>query len=183
MTDEVPEPRIQITRPQAKNVPLPNPAPEELASVADLVKNANDNNNLMMQLLIQNLDSLHTAFSKKTVSDNQKAGSNMVGLYRVLIGVINGDKSLVEFRQQWTFLLKYFKENETDGFGGHRLFRGVAFWPLSHEEYETFTSIWNLIDASNRWGVSDCRKFVNFVKVTKFPVSEAGRGRLLNFYS
>lgn len=180
---EVTDSVVQVSRSQPKSVPLPKPVPEELASVADLVKNANDKNDFNMQVLIQNLDNLQEAFSRKTVSDNQKAGSNMVGLYRVILGVINSDKSLGEFRQQWEFLLKYFKENEKDGFGGHRLFRGVAFWPLSHEEYEMFTSLWNLIDASNRWGVSDCRKFINLVKVTKDPVSEAGRGRLLNFYS
>ena len=92
-------------------------------------------------------------------------------------------KTQAEFRAQWNFVLTFFKENEADGFSMTRMYRGAPFWTLSHDEYQTFQALINLIEASNRWGVEGCRKHINFVKLTKHPVTESGRGRLLSFYN
>lgn len=136
-----------------------------------------------MQILINNLNTLHTAFSRNVESTPHQAGANMVSLFRVFLNLVNGDKTQAEFRQQWDYTLKFFKEKENDGFGINRLFRGAPFWSLSHEDYQTFQAITNMIEATNRWGVRDCKKYINFVKLTKHPITETGRGRLLSYYN
>ena len=174
---------VARARHQAKSTPLPQATAEEGASVASLIQTATEEKNIGMQILIKNLEDMNLAFSRRVQTTPQQAGANMVSLHRVLLNVLNTDKTQAEFRAQWNFVLTFFKENEADGFSMTRMYRGAPFWTLSHDEYQTFQALINLIEASNRWGVEGCRKHINFVKLTKHPVTESGRGRLLSFYN
>lgn len=172
-----------MQRMQARSVPLPKASLDESESIAVRLKEANDSKNLKLLMIAENFQNLNMAFGRRVESNPQQAGANMVSLFRVFMTLFNGDKTQAEFSQQWEFVLRFFKENEKDGFGGARLYRGAPFWTLSHDDYQTFQAITNLIDAHNRWGSVKCRQYVDFVKLTKPPMTEAGRGRLLGYYS
>lgn len=165
------------------SVPLPEAAVNEDTTVANMVENATKNKNLGLQMLIDNLNLVENNLSRNVATTPQESVKHMLSLFRVLLGVINNDKTQTSFYEQWSYVLKFFKEKQSDGLGAHRIFRGISFWGLGHDEFKLFQSLTNLIEVSNRLGIQECRPFVNFSKIIKDPISDAGRGRLLSYYN
>lgn len=165
------------------SIPLKTIVPSEEQTLAQLIDNANKENNLNMQILIENLSGIERNLSRAVETTPAESAKHMQSLYRVLTQAINADKTHQQFKQEWSLIVKLFKEKENGGFSGARLYRGVAFWALGHDEYKHYQSLMNLIEASNRWGTQEMKKYVNLTSCVVHPISEAGRGRLLSYYA
>lgn len=173
---------VPARNPSRITVPIQQPALVNL-SVKEIEDKAILKKDMETQVLISDLNRLNENLSSRVICDVVKVAENMASVYKVILGCINNDKSLAVFKAQWDIILKFFKEKENDGVGANRIFRGVTHWNLSHEDYNMFTSLWNLIEATNRWGVSGCKKYVEFGKITREPITEAGVGRILSYYN
>ena len=173
----VPQP---ANRPQAPVKTIVPVAVEQ--TVSSMTAVANEKGDLRMQTLIQTLETLEKNLSRRVQINMDDVAKNMVGLHNCLLNVINGNKTNAEFKQQWEFVLKFFEEKKDDGFGMNRLYRGVAFWPKSQDEYVHFQSLVNLIYVTNNVARENWQKELNFTRLTNPPVTEAGRGRLLSYY-
>lgn len=174
--------KVEVKRGSTVSVPLKAVGGGE-QTIATLTELANKENNLNMQILIENLTTIERNLSRNVETTPAESAKHMQSLYRTILQTINADKPLRQFRQEWEFILQFFKEKEKGGLGGARLYRGVAFWSLGHDEYVLYQSFMNLIEATNRWGATGCKPYVDMNRVVKHPVSEAGRGRLLSFYA
>ena len=173
----VPQP---ANRPQAPVKTIVPVAVEQ--TVSSITTVANEKGDLRMQTLIQTLETLEKNLSRRVQINMDDVAKNMVGLHNCLLNVINGNKTNAEFKQQWELVLKFFEEKKDDGFGMNRLYRGVAFWPKSQDEYVHFQSLVNLIYVTNNVARENWQKELNFTRLTNHPVTEAGRGRLLSYY-
>ena len=173
----VPQP---ANRPQAPVKTIVPVAVEQ--TVSSITAVANEKGDLRMQTLIQTLETLEKNLSRRVQINMDDVAKNMVGLHNCLLNVINGNKTNAEFKQQWELVLKFFEEKKDDGFGMNRLYRGVAFWPKSQDEYVHFQSLVNLIYVTNNVARENWQKELNFTRLTNHPVTEAGRGRLLSYY-
>ncbi len=173
----VPQP---ANRPQAPVKTIVPVAVEQ--TVSSITTIANEKGDLRMQTLIQTLETLEKNLSRRVQINMDDVAKNMVGLHNCLLNVINGNKTNAEFKQQWELVLKFFEEKKDDGFGMNRLYRGVAFWPKSQDEYVHFQSLVNLIYVTNNVARENWQKELNFTRLTNHPVTEAGRGRLLSYY-
>ena len=173
----VPQP---ANRPQAPVKTIVPVAVEQ--TVSSMTADANEKGDLRMQTLIQTLETLEKNLSRRVQINMDDVAKNMVGLHNCLLNVINGNKTNAEFKQQWELVLKFFEEKKDDGFGMNRLYRGVAFWPKSQDEYVHFQSLVNLIYVTNNVARENWQKELNFTRLTNHPVTEAGRGRLLSYY-
>ena len=166
----VPQP---ANRPQAPVKTIVPVAVEQ--TVSSITAVANEKGDLRMQTLIQTLETLEKNLSRRVQINMDDVAKNMVGLHNCLLNVINGNKTNAEFKQQWEFVLKFFEEKKNDGFGMNRLYRGVAFWPKSQDEYVHFQSLVNLIYVTNNVARENWQKELNFTRLTNHPVTEAGR--------
>lgn len=173
--------QISQPRPVAQLKTL-KPVVSEEASVDEIRENANKNNNLNMQMLIETLTKLENRLGPRTQSPMEETVKAMVGLHSTLVNVINNSKSVQEFREQWELVLKMFKEHEKGGFGQHRLYRAVAYWPKSQDEYMHFQSLMNLIYVTNHMDRAVWAKNINFNAIGKAPITDAGRSRLMSYY-
>ena len=158
---------------------------ETQMSSADLINKALKEKNLSMQIFQEDIKNVLVKLSKRTDCDERQAAKYAESLYNRILVSINSDKTTEEFRAQWTFLVQSYKENKEDGFSGHRAFRGVRYWGLSHEAYLMYQALWSLIDATDRYNYDKdmIRRVVNFQKLANNPaLTEGGRGRLMSFY-
>ena len=158
---------------------------ETTMSTAQLIHKAQREENLKMQIVQEEIKKTIVKLSKSTDCDTLQAAKYGESLFRQILQVINGDKSTEEFRAQWTFIVQAYKENKEDGFGAHRVFRGVREWNAGHDEYKLFQTLWSLIDVTNRYDYNKAsiRNMVNLQTLGNNKLlNEAGRGRLLSFY-
>lgn len=130
--------------------------------------------------LHEKLLGLDRKLSTSVSTSIEEAGKLMSDLYRALVNVVERPSSEMEFAALWTFTMRVITETPLGGFTPQRLWRGKPQWPLSHEEFLHFESIWNLIDASVRHR-GDYGRFVNEKKVM-IGFSGAAQGRLGFFY-
>lgn len=158
------------------------PVISEFASLEEIQSEISTSNNLYMQMLNESLQKLENRLGITTNSPMEDVAKAMVGLHNTLLGVINNAKTNQDFNEQWTFVLKFFEENKNNGLGHHRVYRGVAYWPKSQDEYMHYQALLNLIYVTNNIPKDKWAKNINFTAVTKHPVTDAGRGRLMGYY-
>jgi hypothetical protein len=158
------------------------PVISEFASLEEIQSEISMSDNLHMQMLNESLKKLENRLGITTNSPMEDVAKAMVGLHNTLLGVINNAKTNQDFNEQWAFVLKFFEEHKNNGLGQHRVYRGVAYWPKSQDEYMHYQALLNLIYVTNNIPKDKWSKNINFTAVTKHPVTDAGRGRLMGYY-
>jgi hypothetical protein len=158
------------------------PVTTESASLEEIQSEISMSDNLHMQMLNESLKKLENRLGITTNSPMEDVAKAMVGLHNTLLGVINNAKTNQDFNEQWAFVLKFFEEHKNNGLGHHRVYRGVAYWPKSQDEYMHYQALLNLIYVTNNIPKDKWSKNINFTAVTKHPVTDAGRGRLMGYY-
>lgn len=166
-------PVVVATKAERKGIPNPL-SDTPLAEVAAR-SNSNDIKHLHEKLL-----GLDKKLGSGVVTSIEEAGKLMADVYRALVNVVERPSSETEFAALWTFTLRVMTETPNGGFSPARLWRGKPQWPLSHEEFLHFESLWNLIDASVRHR-GEYSRFVNEKKVM-IGFSGSAQGRLGIFY-
>lgn len=140
------------------------------------------NNDFHIMTIEQNLDHLTTRFNPSTGVPAAESAKDMLAFYRLMKNVLESDKTQDEFSRQWLLIADRFKNDKTrTSFNGRNLFRGVQSWTSDQDDYNCYMVLVNCFEMMKLY--PDRNFFKHWDPGSRYlnPISEAGRGRLLQF--